>query len=206
MSLSPRSSIAGLLIASAGMSSAVADVHTLYIDADTHVYATTGMPDFDQRRDGLLDDGLCHCGPTSATNLLAFIAMHGNDHVVPFLPEEAWNEPGTYEAITEYLRQFGINAGTESTDDTCSTSHSAVMAEINAAGDHWVSHHFDVSSRAWNKSNPTSDYYVKDLRLLDATYNDRDAATRADGGLREHAAVQLPVLAVAAALQPVVPA
>ena len=153
---SVRGSVAGLLLATACTHGVFGDVHTLYVDADTHVYATTGMPDFDQRRHGLLESGACHCGPTSATNLLSFIAMHGNEHVVPFLPEISWDEPGTYSEITAYLRQFGINAGTEATDDSCSTSHAAVIAEINAAGNHWVESYFDVSTHAWDRYDSRS--------------------------------------------------
>ena len=156
MHLFARSSCAGLLIASAGLSHLHGDVFTNYVDADNHIYYTDGMPDFDQRRGGLLADGSCHCGPTAATNLLSFIAMHDADHVVPFLPEESWDEPVMYERITAYLAEFGSNAGTEADGDSCTTSHAAVIAEINAAGDGWVGRHFDISTHAWDRYDRNS--------------------------------------------------
>ena len=96
------------------------------------------MPDFDQWRRGLLDDGRCHCGPTNAANLLAFIGLHGAPHVAPFLPETAWNEPGTYDAVTDFIHDFGVAAGTVATPTTCSTSHTPMVEGIQAAGDGWV--------------------------------------------------------------------
>ena len=135
-------------------SSAGADVFSLYLDDETHLYVTTGMPDFDQRRDGLAANGDCHCGPASATNLLAFIAMHDAPHVVPFLPETAWNDPGIYDAVTEFIHDFGVAAGTDVS--SCSTDHLAMIRGIEAAGDGWVGRNFDVSKHAWDRTSPTS--------------------------------------------------
>ena len=148
---------AGSLLALALVgSTAGADVFSLYIDDDTHLYATTGMPDFDQWRRGLLDDGRCHCGPTNAANLLAFIGLHGAPHVAPFLPETAWNEPGTYDAVTDFIHDFGVAAGTVATPTTCSTSHTPMVEGIQAAGDGWVGRNFDVSRHAWVRDDPSS--------------------------------------------------
>ena len=159
--LAPLLSLTGLRVTifcgvMASVCTAQADVYTNYVNADTHIYTTTGMPDFDQLRSGLLADGSCHCGPTAATNLLSFIAMHNADHVVPFLPEESWDETFVYTQVTTYLATFGIEAGTEADGDTCSTSHQGVIDQINAAGDGWVGNNFDVSSHAWDRYDSNS--------------------------------------------------
>ena len=153
----PRRCHAASLLALAMVgTTAGADVFSLYIDDDAHFYTTTGMPDFDQWRRGLLANGKCHCGPANAANLLAFIALHDAPQVAPFLPEAAWNDPGTYEAVTEFIHDFGVAAGTEASADTCSTSHGPMVEGISSAGDGWVGRHFDVSHHAWDRFDPDS--------------------------------------------------
>ena len=67
------------------------DIQGYYTDDDNFLYSVFNMPDFDQSRrtsvpfgaEGLPNDGRLHCGPTSTTNVLAWIANHG----YPALPQ-----------------------------------------------------------------------------------------------------------------------
>lgn len=65
----------------------------------------TGMPDQDQRRDGLPNFGSCYCVPTSHLNMLMYIANHGHPDVPP--GPGNWSGPETYDNVTEMLDQFG---------------------------------------------------------------------------------------------------
>lgn len=79
----------------------------------------TKMPDFDQVRSGLPGDGSMYCVPTSAVNLLAYIAHHGypdifpGDHSQPF-----WHTQSAYNESTNALAVMGTLMNTSAVDGT----------------------------------------------------------------------------------------
>jgi hypothetical protein len=54
-----------------------------YVSDNSFNYQIAHMPDLDQKRDGLANDGGCHCVPTSVMNLLAYAANHGFGEIPP---------------------------------------------------------------------------------------------------------------------------
>jgi hypothetical protein len=120
------------------------------------------MPDFDQRRlgggiqgdgrsftlTGLLDNGNCHCVPTSLTDLLGYYAHKGVDIPPgaypwglrpPFDANASNDDPATYLSIQEYLTEEvlaydgatklikKLGASVQVDDDTCGTSFGKVV-------------------------------------------------------------------------------
>ena len=68
-------------------SPAFGDVYTAtYTDDSLFHYAIAHMPDLDQKRDGLPGDGSCYCVPTSAMNMIMYVANHGSPEVEPGPP------------------------------------------------------------------------------------------------------------------------
>lgn len=143
-----------MLVGSAGH----ADIYT-FQNGWNIIYYAQDMPDFDQKRAGLDWDGACHCGPANGTNLLGYIATHapsiGTD-IGPGAPSVAWNEPGMYAHITDYIRDYAATAGTTGPSDGCSTTWSEMRNWIEDAGEGWVGRNFDVSYVGWNRNDPTS--------------------------------------------------
>lgn len=80
-----------------------------YIDDARFAYIAYDMPDFDQQRLGdLPNDGVCYCGPTSGTDLLAYVATHGYPDVdpgVPFLFD--WESQANYDDATAIIDTLG---------------------------------------------------------------------------------------------------
>ncbi len=84
----------------------------------------TGMPDLDQIRRaipiagkmGLPDDGVDHCAPTAAANLLGFLSMKGYRELLPMNDAETWDDrtiPGENDA-TSLINALGSEMGTGS--------------------------------------------------------------------------------------------
>ncbi|MBX3354850.1 MAG: hypothetical protein KF724_04035 [Phycisphaeraceae bacterium] len=76
-----------------------------YTSATQYQYLRIGIPDFDQARDGLPNNGLCHCYPTSVMNILSYAANHG----MPTLPPGTTNYglPENYDEMTTLLGGLG---------------------------------------------------------------------------------------------------
>lgn len=68
------------------------------------------VPDLDQRRDGLPNDGKCFCVPTSLLSTLTYCANHG----FPGVGAGPFNglDPATYPFVTAVLDEYGAIAGT----------------------------------------------------------------------------------------------
>jgi hypothetical protein len=120
-----RSSNLATILLSLGAASTIvgainADVTTAYYSSGSNYgYQLEQMPDFDQRRTGLLasassgDPGGVHCVPTSCANLLAYMSTHGFPALGPAYAD--WENEEDYTDITNFIRNLGIQMGTTST-------------------------------------------------------------------------------------------
>jgi hypothetical protein len=66
-----------------------------WVDDEHFHYRVTHMPDLDQKRDDLPCDGVIHCVPTCASNLVAYAANHGFPTITP--------GPAYWEGDTNYV-------------------------------------------------------------------------------------------------------
>jgi len=116
--------IAIALAACAGAApGAAADViASSYTSQNQFLYELSHMPDLDQRRTGTHDlsglalDGAMYCVPTSAVNLVAYIANHGFGQVQP--GPGYWQSNSLYEEATLQIAQMGFNMGTHPANGT----------------------------------------------------------------------------------------
>ena len=82
-------------------------------------YKINNMPDIDQRRDhlgfvfGLPNKGAEYCVPTSAMNLLAYVASHGYPGVVPGDNDWTATNKGQYNEMSLFLLFLGGMMGTD---------------------------------------------------------------------------------------------
>ena len=66
-----------------GNDPAVGKWEAAYSSSTQYVVEWTQMPDFDQVRTGLPNDGYMYCVPTAAFNVMTYIARHGYPGVAP---------------------------------------------------------------------------------------------------------------------------
>ena len=86
-----------------------------------HVYEAgfTVVPDIDQRRDDLGNDGAMYCAPTAAFNWMAYIAHHGYPFIRPFNhPLAYWHSAAAYDEVTSWLLDMGARMDTDPIDGT----------------------------------------------------------------------------------------
>jgi hypothetical protein len=84
-----------------------------------YVAGWTQMPDFDQVRNGLGNDGKMYCVPTSALNMMAYIARHGYPEIGPGSQNYySWYSPDNVNLATGNLIVMGFVMGTDAFDGT----------------------------------------------------------------------------------------
>jgi len=76
----------------------------------------TGMPDFDQRRAGLANDGNAHCVPTASINMLAYIANHGFPAMMD--GPRSWQSQAQHDFVSGNIFIMGALMGTTGTGGT----------------------------------------------------------------------------------------
>ncbi|MHC4990310.1 MAG: hypothetical protein ACYTGC_04950, partial [Planctomycetota bacterium] len=94
---------------------ATADLNTWYESASRHGFSVTHLPDLDQRRDALANDGDFYCVPTSSINWMCYIANHGWPDVAPGpAPGPTyWANQTTYGAATFLIDLMGSVMATD---------------------------------------------------------------------------------------------
>jgi len=128
-----------LAAASSTFTTGNADVTTAYYNSRSdYGYQLAEMPDFDQRRLGLLsgsggDPGSSHCVPTSCTNLLGYMASHGYPALGPAFAD--WEDQDDYEEITAFVALLGFEMGTSSSGTAGDDAYSAMIARVVAPSD-----------------------------------------------------------------------
>ncbi|MEQ8318375.1 MAG: GC-type dockerin domain-anchored protein [Phycisphaerales bacterium] len=99
--------VVAAVLGAAGLSSSV--------HAQCSVYRL-GMPDFDQRRSVLPNDGSAYCVPTATANALAYISNHGQPAV--FGGPRDWQSQSQYDYVNTQLTTMGLFMGTDPEDGT----------------------------------------------------------------------------------------
>ncbi|MBL9141530.1 MAG: hypothetical protein JNK53_06650, partial [Phycisphaerae bacterium] len=121
-STSARAGALALACASAGLLTALAqtasaDVLTNYwVSTGTFEYRVVHMPDLDQRRNGLANNGANHCVPTSTINLFGYAANHGYPWVAPGAAN--WESNANFNAATDAILTMGSLMSTSGTTGT----------------------------------------------------------------------------------------
>lgn len=100
-----------VIIAAATASAAVCPLHAdvsinFYNSASSFHTKRVGIPDQDQKRVGLPNNGACHCVPTSIMNLFMYAANHGYPVVPP--GSGSWGGYDTYYDVTDHIDDFGV--------------------------------------------------------------------------------------------------
>jgi hypothetical protein len=123
----------------------VADTHSYYNYTERlngHYDYSVTMPDFDQVRADLGNEGRGHCVPTSAVDVMAFLANHGHPEVMPGLgAQQDWSNPAVYDGVTGVISSMGGAMGTDPNKGTLAGN------ALNGLR-HWLDsnspHHFQV--------------------------------------------------------------
>jgi hypothetical protein len=105
-----------------------------YNSRSNYGYHLGEMPDFDQQRNGLpmsggnnSAPGGNYCVPAACTNLLGYMASHGEPTVGPAFAD--WENEVDYGDITNFIRNLGTDMNTSATDGT--TGLRAYNAMVN---------------------------------------------------------------------------
>jgi len=124
-SFRPTVVIATLVASTALAASVAADVATssYYITSAAFKYRIWHMPDLDQRRTDLPNDGAMYCAPTAAMNLFAYAANHGFPGILP--AGLNWQSNSNYGTASFAITFMGSEMGTHPTDGTGGSGSSA---------------------------------------------------------------------------------
>lgn len=122
---------------------AAADVDFSYGGPDQYVLQISHLPDFDQIRGSLPNQGRCYCVPTSAMNLMAYFAAHG----LPGLPPGVanWESQTTYADATLAIYDMGELMGTTATGGTGGAGTTAGLEAWLPDGLFVVSNYFSTA-------------------------------------------------------------
>jgi len=131
-----------LILLAAGLSLSAsaasrADVDVDWVHEGLYQFRITNVPDFDQLRSTLPNNGSCYCAPTSAVNWAAYFANHG----LPDLPPGPgyWGAPFMYEAETNAIWSMGLVMLTDPFGGTGKDSkHFGLRIWLGMAGDHFT--------------------------------------------------------------------
>jgi hypothetical protein len=104
------------LAAFSGSTAALGNITITYASSTNYSYLVSKVPDFDQRRATLPNDGNMYCVPTSATNWMAYIANHGYPELDPGTGN--WQSPSLYGSATLAVLFMGLQMNTSATGGT----------------------------------------------------------------------------------------
>jgi len=93
-----------------------ADFDGTYGDDSWWYFDITHVPDFDQKRTALPNDGRTYCVPTSAINWMAYFANHGRPSINP--GEGNWQLQALYDDASSAIQAMGGLMGTNPDDGT----------------------------------------------------------------------------------------
>ena len=102
-------------IAAAALTSAtLGDITITYTDDEHYSVVIDGMPDFDQVRVGLEQNGVGHCVPTVLTDFAAYAAAHGYPTLSPGAQSWTyWQQQSQFQPITFVINTLGGMLGTD---------------------------------------------------------------------------------------------
>jgi len=104
--------VAVLLAATA----ARADFEGEYANGSAWEFDITHVPDFDQKRTVLANNGKSHCVPTSAMNWMAYFANHGRPSINPGPGD--WESQDRYDDASNAILIMGVYMFTDGDDGT----------------------------------------------------------------------------------------
>lgn len=123
---------------------------TNYVDANTFAYVVLDMPDVDQQRSDLPNNGACYCGPASNFDVLGYVSAHGFPHLGPGIPAgSTWADASNYASIGATLCTYGNTVSCSSGSSAsascgvsgsgCGSSYSSLYTHLTAElGDEFV--------------------------------------------------------------------
>ncbi len=130
-----------------------ADIYSHYVDRNTHGYIVENMPDFDQRRRELPNNGDCYCGPAAISNLLGYVSTHGFSEVDPGIPETSWASPDDYDELTALLSDIGTGITAPGPrPDPCGTGMGALRDALRDR----LTYRFVVDAAVFDRSDADS--------------------------------------------------
>ena len=136
---SARSILATFLLGPSLIFSAAASADVTvanYVSDNAFNYQISHMPDLDQKRQGLDNDGGCHCVPAAVMNLLAYAANHGFGDIPP--SPHSWQSNQNHVLGTTVIDIMGQMMGTTwnpvPNPDVCGTNGD----DANAALANWL--------------------------------------------------------------------
>ncbi|MHC4992004.1 MAG: hypothetical protein ACYTGC_13610, partial [Planctomycetota bacterium] len=88
-----------------------ADQTTWYDSPLMHGFNVTHVPDLDQRRAALANNGACYCVPTASIDWMAYLANHGWTEIGP--GPQVWTDPTTYGVATFAIDLLGSVMATD---------------------------------------------------------------------------------------------
>ncbi|MBL9147141.1 MAG: hypothetical protein JNM94_00460 [Phycisphaerae bacterium] len=104
------------VVAALPASTALANITINYASSTNYTYLVSKVPDFDQRRATLPNNGNMYCVPTSATNWMAYIANHGYPELQP--GPGNWQASSKYGPATLAILFMGLQMNTSATGGT----------------------------------------------------------------------------------------
>lgn len=147
-SLAAGTALAGLLGASLS-----ADIYSSFTSADTHGYIVEDMPDFDQKRVELPNEGSCYCGPAAIANLLGYVSTHGYPGVAPGVPATSWSDPTDYDDLTALLAEIGTGITSPGPrPDPCGTG----VRDLRDTLRERLTYRFIVDADAFDRDDPSA--------------------------------------------------
>jgi len=123
---------------------------TNYVDANTFAYVVLDMPDVDQQRTDLPNNGACYCGPSANFDVLGYVSAHGFPHLGPGIPAgSTWADASNYASIGATLCTYGnavsCSSGSTATascgdsGSACGSSYASLYTHLTAQlGDEFV--------------------------------------------------------------------
>jgi hypothetical protein len=123
-----------------------ADIDGAYANATTWYFDISHVPDFDQKRTVLANDGKNHCVPTSAINWMAYFANHGRPSIAP--GPGLWYAPDRYDDASDAIFTMGAYMSTSGASGTnAAGAHHGLWLWL--LGEPVVSSH-SLSNGAWS--------------------------------------------------------
>ncbi|MFO0872426.1 MAG: hypothetical protein U0575_00455 [Phycisphaerales bacterium] len=98
----------------------------LYINGNAYSYKVVHMPDLDQRRSTLPNNGSMYCVPTAAMNIFGYAANHGFPDVNP--GPANWQSQSNYVAATLWINSMASFMGTDPVDGTTGGTNNGLDA------------------------------------------------------------------------------
>ncbi|MCA9290934.1 MAG: hypothetical protein KDA25_07385 [Phycisphaerales bacterium] len=127
---------------------APANISIAYQSSSLYTYKISAVPDFDQKRSGLPNNGNMYCAPTSTLNFAAYVAAHGYPDMNPGIGN--WQSANLYDLATFFDSVMGTFMSTGASGGT------TLDGMMNGMGAWFQSSHGQFISIGLNASGGSS--------------------------------------------------